>query len=89
MALPQPQEEPREKLVELIRGLPENEVIVAQRFIEFLLEKTDPFMLTLLNAPVDDEEFSEEDRKDLEEAKKEIAEGKTIPIEDVMKEYGL
>lgn len=92
MALPQGNyeyPETKKKLFELVEVLPEHEIIVAEKFLEFLVEKVDPFLLVLLNAPESDEEHTEEDLRDIKVAREEIKRGETKTLEEVAKEMGI
>lgn len=83
----------RNELIKLIMKLPEREILPAKRFLEFLLGKipsmTDEEYLQFLEqTPEDDEEpWTEEDERDIEQAKKEIAEGKYITLEDFARKH--
>jgi len=77
-------------LYSLIDMLPETEIHSAIRYLEFLICKTDdPVLQTLLNAAYDDESLEEDDLHAVMEAEKDIAEGKTLSLESVMREFGL
>ena len=80
----------RAELYQLVDFLPENEINVAKRFLEFLISnEKDPVLQVLKNAPLDDEPLTESDIVAIKEAEKDIAEGKTQSLEDVMREFGL
>ena len=49
----------------------------------------DPVLLSLLNAPPDDEPYTEQQRREDAEAEDSIARGEGIPHEDVLREFGL
>jgi len=49
----------------------------------------DHFLKALEAIPEDDEPVTDEDRRCIEEGRKEWAAGKTIPIKEVMSEYGI
>ena len=84
----------------VISGLREwarrNDLSIAEaleKAVKDLLEKDrnekDAFIKMLEAAPEDDEPVTEEDRRCIEEGRREWAAGETIPIEEVMKKYGI
>jgi hypothetical protein len=79
------------KLHDLVEALPKSEVVAAQRFLEFLINKAarDPVLQAFLDAPEDDEPVTEEDLRDIEQGKRAIARGETESLEDVMREFGI
>lgn len=77
-------------LYSLTDMLPETEIHSAMRYLEFLISRThDPVLQTLLNAAYDNESVEEDELLAVREAERDIAEGKTRPIESVMREFGL
>ena len=77
-------------LHKLIDALPERDTLAAKRLLEYLLSKTgDPLLRALLYAPEDDEPLDEEDLEHLEEAERDLVEGRVVAWEDVKKELGL
>jgi len=52
-------------------------------------QEEDAFLKALEGIPEDDEPVTDEDRRCMEQALKEHAAGETIPIEKVMREYGI
>jgi hypothetical protein len=77
----------RQQLHELIEKLPDTELRPALRLMQYLL--LDPVTRSVLMAPPDDEPLTEEDETALVEARKDIAQGKLTPHEEVLKEFGL
>jgi hypothetical protein len=74
----------RERLRALVDGLPEQEVHVALRFVEYLREtEEDPVLKALREAPLDDEPVTEEDLKALEEAWEDVRQGRVVSHEEV------
>jgi hypothetical protein len=49
----------------------------------------DPVLLSLLNAPPDDEPYTTEQRREDAEAEDSIARGEGIRHEDILREFGL
>ncbi len=49
----------------------------------------DPVSIALANTPVDDEPFTEEDRKAVAEADEWLKHNKPIPLEEVLSEFGV
>jgi hypothetical protein len=73
----------RQQLHELVDRLPEGELAAAQRVRSAFV--ADPVELSLLAAPLDDEPYTEEQRREDEEARR----GPRIPHEDLKRELGL
>lgn len=74
---------------ELIERLPDSEIAIAVRFLEFML--IDPVARTLATAPLDDEPITDEDRRRFHDGQAWFAQrgGKGIPMENVLAEFGL
>jgi hypothetical protein len=66
---------------ELIERLPETEIPTAVRFLEFML--LDPVSRALANAPIEDEEISEEEERAVAEAREQLKHNPGIPFEQV------
>jgi len=82
-------EDAKTELHRLIEALPERDTLAAKRLLESLLSKTgDPLLQALFYAPEDDEPLDEKDLAHLEEAEKDLAEGRVVAWEDVKKELG-
>lgn len=67
----------RERLHTLVDALPEGELHVALRFVEFLGAEVTP-LWSLRDAPVDDEPLTAEDEAALVEADRDLAEGRIL-----------
>ena len=79
----------REELHQIVDWLPDNMLEAGgQAFLDFL-KKTDPVLHALITAPEDDEPETEEERAAVEEAYREIREGRAefIPHEEVVKRH--
>jgi len=66
-------------------------VTVTENQMKLVLHKLDAVRLELLRLRsmlLPEEELSEKERKELEEARKEIAEGSGVNLEDLIKELG-
>jgi len=73
----------REKLHQLVDEMPGEELHAAERYLEFLRNKSVEYLRQVLeNAPVDDEPLTEEDRAALAEADAELARGEGIAWEE-------
>ena len=57
--------------------------------VGLLTAMLDPVSVALANAPFDDEPVSEEEARDIAEARASIAQGEGIPHEQVLAEFGL
>jgi hypothetical protein len=73
----------RDRAHALIDTLPEDELRVARRFLEFLgAENPSPLLRALRDAPLDDEPLTAEDRAALEEGERDWAEGRVVSHEE-------
>ena len=80
----------RRELLHIIEALPEDEIIAVRRFAEFVMkEVNDPLLLALAAAPEDDEPWTRDDEEAVEEARQDIKKGRTRPLEEVIKEFGM
>ena len=77
----------RAPLHELIDRLPEDELLAAQRFLEFLA--TSPAYRAALSAPPDDEPVTEADAIALSNVRQEVRVGKVVSHEEILHEFGL
>jgi hypothetical protein len=71
--------------------VPNLDVTVTKSQLRLVLDKLDTVRLELLRLRamlLPEEELSEKEKKELEEARKEIAEGSCVNIEDLIKELG-
>ncbi len=80
----------REELHELIDRLPESELPAVRSYLHYLAEtNSDRVLRALVNAPVDDEPETEEERKSVEEGRKALAEGRVLSDEEMARDLGL
>ncbi|HSO00668.1 MAG TPA: hypothetical protein VLS89_20390 [Candidatus Nanopelagicales bacterium] len=70
--------ETRDRLHALVDTLPDNEVHVALRFLEFLENS----LWSLADAPLDDEPLSLQDERALDEAEEDLAHGRVVSHEE-------
>lgn len=70
----------------LIESLAPSQIPAAIGMLERLL---DPVSRAIANAPVDDQPITEEEVRELEEARASIARGEGIPHEEILAEFGL
>jgi hypothetical protein len=74
----------KSRLHDLIDALPEQETIVAQRFLEFLIGRAgDPLLQAFLGAPEVDEPFHQDDLLAIAEAEQAISVGEVTSWEQV------
>ena len=74
----------REELRMLVDHIPDADVPTTRKFLRALI---DPVELSLLTAPFDDEPETEEERTEVEAARRETGPG--IPHKEVLREFGL
>jgi hypothetical protein len=77
----------RDPLHELIDRLPEDELLAAQRFLEFLASS--PAYRAALCAPPDDEPITEADAIALSSVREELRAGKVVSHDEILREFGL
>ena len=76
----------RQELHQLIDQLPGEQVTAAMRYIQYLC--ADPVLLSLLNAPPDDEAYTEAQRARDAEAEASISSGSGVSHDEVLHEFG-
>jgi hypothetical protein len=77
----------KRELHELVEKLPDEQVTSALRYLKYL--NADEVLLSLLNAPDDDEPYTDQQRKRDAEAEASIARGEGISHEEILRESGL
>jgi hypothetical protein len=77
----------KQELHQLIDQLPTGQLAAALRYMHYLC--ADPVLLSLLNAPPDDEPYAEAQRERDAEAEASIARGDGIAHAEVLREFGL
>ena len=70
----------------LVDQLPAGQLAAVEKLLQWMI---DPVALALVNAPVDDEPLTEEDRRAIAEAEEWSKHNRPIPLEDVLAELGL
>lgn len=80
---------PRERLHRLIDTLPAAELKAAQRYLEYLCEHGDPFILALVKAPEATEPLSNEDREALDEGRQALDAGDLVSDQELRDELGI
>jgi hypothetical protein len=75
------------QLHRLIENLPPEQVQSALRYLNYL--SADPMLLSLLNAPADDEPYTEEQRRQDADAEASITRGEGSSHEEVLRELGV
>ena len=74
----------KEDIHRLVDEVPESALPEILRRLELLrLAETDPFVRALMNAPIDDEPYTDEERAEDEEARREYLRGEGRPWEEV------
>ena len=77
---------PKQEAHELIERLSTGQVIAAVGLFKAML---DPVSIALANAPYDDEPVSEEEARDIAEARAAAVRGEVVSNEEVLAEFGL
>ncbi|HEV2133051.1 MAG TPA: hypothetical protein VGR47_02195 [Terracidiphilus sp.] len=77
---------PKQQAHELIDRLSTGQVSAVVGLLEAML---DPVRISLANAPLDDEPVSEEEARDIAEARAAYARGEVVSNEEVLAEFGL
>ena len=73
----------------MIDELPESELAAAERFLHYLRATADPVLRALLEAPLDDEPETDEERQAVHEAREELARGEVRTLEAVRRELSV
>ena len=77
----------KQQLHQLVENLPTEQIGAALRYLNYLC--ADPVLLSLLNAPPDDEPYTEDQRQRDTEAEASIVRGEGRSHEEVLREFGL
>ena len=80
---------PRSHLHQLGNQLPEEEIQAAEHCLKALCEHDDPVLRTLRSAPVDDEPLTEQERKEIEEAQRDLDAGHRVSDAQIRADLGL
>jgi hypothetical protein len=79
----------REAIHHLVDELPKDELADARLYLQYLCSGRDPLIKKLLDAPYDDEPETEEERAAVAEALEDLKAGRTIPMEEIRREFGV
>ncbi len=79
----------REAIHRLVDELPKDEFADARLYLEYLRSGRDPLLKKLLDAPYEDEPETEEERAGMAEAWEDVRAGRTIPMEEIEREFGV
>ena len=77
----------RDALHDLIDRIPEEDLLAARRFLEFLA--VGPVYRAAFTAPPDDEPITEADAAAIRNAQTEVREGKVTPHDEILREFGV
>jgi hypothetical protein len=76
----------REKLHRLVDELAEAELAPTLRLVE--TQRHDPMLQTLADAPEDDEPWTDEDEAAAAEGRADLAAGRTISLDEMLRKHG-
>ena len=79
----------KDDLHRLVDELPEDDLTAAKRYLEYLRNMGSPLLKTLMQAPLDDEPETEEERAAVAEAYEDLAAGRVVNFEEVKREFGV
>ena len=79
----------RQELKDLIDCLPACELLGVKRYLQYVQLQEDPVERLLANAPLDDEEVTDEDLAAFTETDEDFRTGNTYTQEEVERELGL
>jgi hypothetical protein len=77
----------KQHLHELVEKLTPEQLPAARSYLNYLC--ADPVLLSLLEAPADDEPYTEQQRQHDAQAEASIARGEGISHEEVLRDFGL
>lgn len=81
---------PEDKLINIMKELPDSKKNELLDFAEYLVQKKDrEIMEALMNAPVDDEPLTPDDIESIQRAEDDIKAGRVSNAEDVYKRLGI
>jgi predicted transcriptional regulator len=78
----------REQAHKLLDELPESEIEPVLEFIASRREDEDPVIAAFRDAPQDDEPWTDEDEAAAAEGRADIAAGRTVSLDEAMRELG-
>lgn len=82
--------QPKTRLHQLVDQLSDDQVEPAERYLSSLCDRdNDPVEYAMRYAPIDDEEVTDEDRKDIEKGHRDIAAGRITPDHELRRKLGL
>ncbi len=73
----------KEQLLQRVQTLTEDEAAETLRLLDY---RTDPVIAAFRDAPVDDEPWTEEDEAAAAEGRADLAAGRTVSLEEAMRE---
>jgi hypothetical protein len=76
----------RQQAHALLDMLPDDKLAVVRSLLQVMVE---PLSTSLANAPVDDEQISDDTARSLERARASLARGEGIPHDEILREFGL
>ena len=79
----------RQELKDLIDLLPAHELLGVKRYLQYIQLQDDPVERLLANAPLDDEEVTDEDLAAFADTDEDFRTGNTYTQEEVERELGL
>lgn len=79
----------RTQIKRLVSELPDEELDAAYKFLRYLRDSHDPLIRAVLRAPIDDEPETEAERREVAEAKADIAAGRVISHRALKAKLGL
>ena len=68
----------KNRLTELVEQLPEGEIESAVRYLEYLTDRSDPYLKFLMSVPEEDQELTDRFQKELDRAWKDIDDGQVV-----------
>ncbi len=74
----------KEQLRQRIEAFSEDEASEALRLLNL---RADPMIVAFRDAPIDDEPVTDEEEAAVAEARADIAAGRTVPLEEAMREF--
>lgn len=76
----------RERIHHAVDDLPLEELYAVERYVSYLRDMArDPVLRALINAPFDDEPWTDKDEAALEEAWEDVRAGRVVPHEEVVR----
>ena len=81
--------QPKKRLHQLIDDLPDEDIDAVEHYLQSLCTHDDPVLRAARTAPVDDEPLTDEQRENIEKARKDLRAGNRVSDAQIRADLGL